>query len=100
MEFRGLQKKQVKWESVESTRWRNLIPHRIGILLRLVFDTAAVQGVSGQAGDGHLAKACLGLLGKAGKDHRDMIADVLISGAGNNDAVAMNLPAVTWRLKG
>lgn len=53
-----------------------------------------------QAGDSHLAEARLGLFGKAGEHHRDVIADMFISGAGNNNAIAMNLPAITWRLKG
>jgi hypothetical protein len=53
-----------------------------------------------QAGDCHLAEARLGLFGQARKDHRDVITDVLIPSAGNNNAIAMNLPAIAWRLKG
>jgi hypothetical protein len=52
--------------------------------------------LSTQAGDGHLAEARLGLFGKAGKNHRDVITDVLVSSAGNNNAIAMDLPAIAW----
>ena len=48
---------------------------------------------------GHLGETGLGLLGKAGKDHRDVISGMPVAGAGDDDSVAMNFRTSERRLK-
>ena len=47
----------------------------------------------------HLAQAGLRLLGQAGENHGNMIAGMLIAGAGNDDPITMDSTFFTRRLQ-
>ena len=47
----------------------------------------------------HRAQAGLRLLGEAGEDHGDVVAGVLVAGAGNHHAVAIDAAVIGRRLQ-
>ena len=49
---------------------------------------------------GHRAQTGLRLFGEAGEDHGDVISGVLVSGAGNDDSVAVQFARALRRLQG